>query len=154
MEFEKLYMFNPFKIKEAKSEDIGETYELLQQRIMDTDDIPFQLAKNIEVYANLNYLISEMVARISEELNIKKAETNIMKDKQVYMQRKQWLETNKDKPPAMSYFEALATEFVKDDLVYIAKRESDLKRFKGAYESIEAKQNAIKKKIEAIKSEI
>ena len=53
----------------------------------------------------------------------------------------------------MSYFQALASDFVKDKRVALAKKESDLKRFKIAYDSIEAKMNAVKKKMEAVRFE-
>ena len=70
------------------------------------------------------------------------------------MSRKQWQETQKEKPPAMSYFESMAKEFVKEDSKKLAELGSRLFRFKKAYESIDSKQNALKKKIEAIRYEI
>ena len=76
-----------------------------------------------------------------------------MESKQIYIQRKQWQETNADKPPAMSYFEAMASDYVKEDRVKYAKKKSDLERFKRAYDSIENKMNAVKKKMEAVKYE-
>ena len=54
----------------------------------------------------------------------------------------------------MSYFEAMAKEFVKKDYIELAELNSRLFRFKKAYESIDSKQNALKKKIEAIRYEI
>ena len=53
----------------------------------------------------------------------------------------------------MSYFEALATRFCEEDIKLLAQKESDLKRFKNAYESLETKTNALKKKMESIKYE-
>lgn len=154
MEFEKLYMFNPFTIQNAKSEDIAETYKNLQAEILPNADTGFQIAKNIEIYANMNYLLGEMIARLTEEYEGKKTEISIAENKQIYMQRKQWQETRKEKAPAMSYFEAMAKEFVKKDLQELATLNSKLFRFKKAYESIDSKQNALKKKIEAIRYEI
>jgi len=153
MDKKELRMFNPFLISQANSQEISDQYEKLQDKLNDNADTPYQIADNIEIYANLNYLIGEMIARISEELNVLKTTIDITQAKQVYMQRKQWAEMNTEKTPAMSYFEALATEFVKDDLIKIAELDSRLKRFKVAYDSIESKQNALKKKIEAIKYE-
>lgn len=154
MEFEKLYLFNPFKIQNAKSEDISNTYQKLQESLEVETDTGFAITKNIETYANMNYLIGEMIARIQEEYDKQKADISITENKQIYMQRKQWQEMNTDKPPAMSYFEAMAKEFVKNDLQELAELGSRLFRFKKAYESIEAKQNALKKRIEAIRYEI
>lgn len=154
MEFEKLYMFNPFTIQNADSQKIADTYTNLQKEIIENADTGFQISKNIEIYANMNYLIGEMIARLQQEYDTLKTDISIAENKQVYMQRKQWQKTNKEKAPAMSYFEAMAKEFVKEDSKKLAELGSRLFRFKKAYESIDSKQNALKKKIEAIRYEI
>ena len=154
MEFEKLYMFNPFTIQNAESQQIADTYINLQNKLIQDADTGWKLASNIEIYSNMNYLIGEMIARLQEQYDLLKTEISITENKQVYMQRKQWQETNKEKAPAMSYFEAMAKEFVKEDSKKLAELGARLFRFKKAYESIDSKQNALKKKIEAIKNEI
>ena len=154
MEIEKLYMFNPFTIQNADSLQIAETYGNLQSMLVENADTGFLISKNIEIYANMNYLIGEMIARIQQEYDTLKTEISIQENKQVYMQRKQWQETQKEKPPAMSYFEAMAKEYVKEDSKKLAELGARLFRFKKAYESIDSKQNALKKKIEAIRYEI
>ena len=154
MEFEKLYMFNPFTIQNADSRQISGTYSNLQREIIENADTGFQISKNIERYANMNYLIGEMIARIQQEYDTLKNNISIVENKQIYMQRKQWQETNKEKAPAMSYFEAMAKEYVKEDCEKLAELGARLFRFKKAYESIDSKQNALKKKIEAIRYEI
>lgn len=154
MEIEKLYMFNPFTIQNADSLQIAETYGNLQSMLVENADTGFLISKNIEIYANMNYLIGEMIARIQQEYDMLKTDISIQENKQVYMQRKQWQETQKEKPPAMSYFEAMAKEYVKEDSKKLAELGARLFRFKKAYESIDSKQNALKKKIEAIRYEI
>ena len=154
MDFEKLYMFNPFTIQNADSNKISETFSILQKEITEDADTGFLIAKNIELYSNMNYLIGEMIARLQQEYDLLKTEIAIAENKQIYMQRKQWQETQKEKPPAMSYFEAMAKEFVKEDSKKLADLGAKLFRFKKAYESIDSKQNALKKKIEAIRYEI
>lgn len=154
MEFEKLYLFNPFTIQNADSQKIADTYTNLQKEIIENADTGFQISKNIEIYANMNYLIGEMIARLQQEYDTLKTDISIAENKQIYMQRKQWQETQSEKPPAMSYFEAMAKEFVKEDSKKLAELGSRLFRFKKAYESIDSKQNALKKKIEAIRYEI
>ena len=154
MEFNKLYMFNPFTIQNADSQKIADTYSNLQKELIENADTGFQIAKNIEIYANMNYLLGEMIARIQQEYDTLKTEISIQENKQVYMQRKQWQETQKEKAPAMSYFEAMAKEFIKEDSKKLAELGARLFRFKKAYESIDSKQNALKKKIEAIRYEI
>ena len=151
--FEKLYMFNPFTIEKADSREIGDTYSNLQNQLSRETDTPYQLANNIEIYANMNFLLGEMIARIQEEHDELKTEISITENKQIYMQRKQWQETNSEKPPAMSYFEAMAKEFVKKESKELARLGANLFRFKKAYESIESKQNALKKKMEAMRLE-
>ena len=153
-DFERLYMFNPFQIQNARSEEIAETYKNLQQQLILDADTGFMIAKNIEIYANMNFLLGEMIARLQEEHDTLKTHISIIENEQIYTHRKQWQETNTEKPPAMSYFEAKAKEFVKDELKQLAQTGSRLFRFKKAYESIESKQNALKKKLEAIKFEL
>lgn len=154
MEFEKLYMFNPFTIQNADSSKIAETYTNLQASLKQTTDTGFEISKNIEIYANMNYLLGEMIARLQQEYDLLKVEISITENKQVYMQRKQWQETQTDKAPAMSYFEAMAKEYVKEDNKKLAELGARLFRFKKAYESIDSKQNALKKKLEAIRYEL
>lgn len=154
MEFERLYMFNPFTIQNADSKKIADTYSKLQNEIVENADTGFLISKNIELYANMNYLIGEMIARLQKEYDLKKTEISIIENKQIYMQRKQWQETQTEKPPAMSYFEAMAKENVKNESKELAELGARLFRFKKAYESIDSKQNALKKKIEAIRYEI
>lgn len=154
MEFEKLYMFNPFTIQNVDSKQIAETYGNLQSALIEKADTGFLISKNIEIYSNMNYLIGEMIARIQEQYDTLKNDISIQENKQVYMQRKQWQETNKEKAPAMSYFEAMAKEYVKEDSKKLAELGARLFRFKKAYDSIEDKQNALKKRIEAIRYEI
>lgn len=154
MDFEKLYMFNPFTIQNADSQAIADTYSKLQNELTTECDTGFQIAKNIEIYANMNFLLGEMIARLQQEYDTKKTEISITENKQIYVQRKQWQETNKDKAPAMTYFEAMAKDFVKEDYMKLAELNSRLFRFKKAYESVDSKQNALKKKLEAIKYEL
>ena len=154
MEFEKMYLFNPFTIQNAESEKIAETYTNLQNALAIETDTGFNISKNIELYANMNYLIGEMIARLQKEYDTLKTEISIAENKQIYMQRKQWQETNVEKAPAMSYFEAMAKEYVKEESKKLADLGARLFRFKKAYESIESKQNALKKKLEVIRYEL
>lgn len=153
MDKTELRLFNPFLIGQADSKEIATQYEILQNRINETADTPYQIADNIEIYANMNYLIGEMIARIQHEHDILKTEICITENKQIYISRKQWQETNTEKAPAITYFEAMAKEYIKEDSKKLAELGSRLFRFKKAYESIDSKQNALKKKIEAIKYE-
>ena len=74
MEFDRLYMFNPFTIQNADSQKIADTYSNLQKELKSDPESGFDIAKNIEIYANMNYLIGEMIARIQEEYDTKKTE--------------------------------------------------------------------------------
>lgn len=150
---ERLYLFNPFNIKNWTDQEIKLQIDHLID-IYDTEsDSLYQYSCNIENLANQNYLIGEMIARLSEQVLLKKNAVDATEKKQVYISRKQWEETQTGKAPAMSYFEACANDFVKDEREKLAKLQSDLTRFKYAYESIEAKMNAIKKKMESIRYE-
>lgn len=145
MDFEKLYMFNPFTIQNADSKQIAETYEQLQKELKQDTDTGYEISKNIEIYSNMNYLIGEMIARLQLQYDELKNTISITENKQIYMQRKQWQETQTEKAPAMSYFEAIAKEYVKEDSQKLAEINCKLFRFKKAYESIERKTKCLKK---------
>lgn len=150
---EKVYLFNPFNIKNWETVQIKEQFEELINLYNNDASTPYEHALNIENLANQMYLIGEMVARLSETVNVIGAEVKNNENLQVYKQRDIWEKTHDGKAPAMSYFQALASNFVKEDRIILAKNESDLKRFRIAYDSIEAKMNAVKKKMEAVKYE-
>jgi hypothetical protein len=150
---EKLYLFNPFDIKNWSNEQVKEQLTILIAKYDVDAFTPYQYALNIENLANQMYLIGEMIARLHEAYYINKAELENEESLQVYKQRDGWEQTHEGKAPAMSYFQALASNFVKEKRLALAKLESDLKRFKIAYDSIEAKMNAVKKKLEAVKYE-
>lgn len=150
---EKVYLFNPFNIKNWEKIQIKEQLDELINIYNNDASTPYEHALNIENLANQMYLIGEMVARLSETVNVMKAEVSNNENLQVYKQRDIWEKTHEGKAPAMSYFQALASDFVKEDRITLAKNESDLKRFRIAYDSIEAKMNAVKKKMEAVKYE-
>ena len=147
---ERLFMFNPFNIKNWTSEQVKEQFDILIDSLSG-EDTPFGLAYDIELYANLGYLCGEMIARFHEEFGSFKVEVESNINNATYRERKSWAELNTEKPPAMSYFESKAQTQYIGELKKLMKMESDLKRFKYAYDSIESKQNALKKKLESIK---
>lgn len=154
MEFEKLYMFNPFTIQNADSKEIADTYVKLQSTLIENTDTGFQISQNIEIYANMNFLLGEMIARLQLEYDLLKTKISIQENTYIYELRKNWKNESTEKAPAMSYFEAQAKEKVQENSRELAEIGARLYRFKKAYESIDSKQNALKKKIEAIRYEI
>lgn len=150
---EKLYLFNPFKISDATDEQLAITYQAIFDKLIQEPVSMFQYAHNIESYANLNYLIGEMIARKQREYTTLKTSIEIDKAIRQTEERKNWDKDLYGKPPAIAYFEALATRFCRDNINRLADLECSLKRFKNAYNSTEDKINALKKKLEAIKYE-
>ena len=152
-EEDKYYLFNPFRIKEKTARDLQSIYERVFKELLDDCSTMYEYAHNIEVYSNLNYIIGEIVARLQKdviELKVKiKIDTAITQTEE----RKRWNSEVDGKPPAISYFEALATRFSQKEINSLADKECSLARFKNAYKSIEEKINALKKKMESIKFE-
>ena len=150
MNRETLFKFNPFTIIEWTEEQLIEQYGILESNLTG-QDTPMEIANDIELYSNMGYLIGEMVARYDEIVNNEDAlfKTNVAN--QIYRQRDQWLKEKTDKPPAMAYFESLALSMYIKDKIILNQKESMLKRFKIAFESIQDKQNALKKKLESVK---
>ena len=74
----------------------------------------------------------------------------------MYIERSSWESKHKGKAPAMTYFQALANsdKSIMSMRQKLAEYDSRLKRFKGAYDSLEEKLNAQKKQMEALKYEL
>lgn len=150
----KAYLFNPFDVKDWSDKQIEEQVRTLIPKYKAQDDTMYGMASNVEVLANIMYLFGEMIARITREYGLLKIDVDAKEKKQITIQRKTWVEENpNEKAPAMSYFEAKAAEFVRDDKDKLMSKYEQLTRFKQAYESYEHIMNAIKKKMEAVKYE-
>ena len=148
-----LYLFNPFEIKKKSEIELKNIYEQVYKELLDECNTMFEYAHNIEVYSNLNYIIGEIVARLQKDVIELKTKIRIDTAITQTNERKNWNSEVDGKPPAISYFEALATRFSQDDINRLADKECSLMRFKNAYKSTEEKINALKKKMESIKFE-
>lgn len=149
---DKEYLFNPFYIKKATNNELRDLYNEVFKGLLEEPNTMFEYAHNIEVYSNLNYIVGECIARLTKDLIELKTKIEINKAVKCVEERNNWNEED-GKKPAMSYFEALATRFCVEDIKLLAQKESDLKRFKNAYTSVEEKLNALKKRMESIKYE-
>ncbi|WP_305151643.1 hypothetical protein [uncultured Dubosiella sp.] len=149
---ERLYLFNPFNLKNWENQQIKDQLDLLIAKYDEDADTMGGMALNIENLANQNVLLGEMIARLTEEYVVMKANLEANENIAIVTRRTDW--NGEGKPPAMKYFEALAAAQYEKERKELAKKESDLKRFKIAYDSIGEKINAIKKRMEAIKFEI
>lgn len=147
---EKEYLFNPFNIKSKTSLDLKEMYSGVFKGLIEEPNTMYEYAHNLEVYSNLNYIIGEVIARLNKDVIELKTKIKIDTAINTTEERKQWTE---GKPPAMSYFEGVATRMSKDDINLLADKECSLTRFKNAYKSTEEKINALKKKMDAIRYE-
>lgn len=151
---ELLFKYNPFKIKHWKYEEIEEQLGILVDAYISDAETVMEMALNIENLANQMFLIGEMIARLQESSNILKADIENKTNQAIYVERSTWEREHDGKAPSIKYFEALAGQKVSEERTKFAKVDSDLKRFKTAYESIEAKMNSEKKKLDATKFEI
>jgi hypothetical protein len=149
---DKNYLYNPFIIKKADRNELRDLYNEVFKEILEDPNTMYEYAHNIEVYSNLNYIVGEIIARLTKDLIELKTEIEIKKAVKTVEERNNWNEDD-GKKPAMSYFEALGTRFCEEDIKLLAQKESDLKRFKNAYTSVEEKLNALKKRMESIKYE-
>lgn len=150
---EKEYLFNPFRIKEVTNSKLQEMYQETYNKLLSEPNSMYEYAHNIEVYTNLMYICGECIARFTRE--IIELRTKIQIDTAINQveARKQWNTEGNGKAPAISYFEALATWKSKDDINKLADQECFRDRFKNAYNSLETKVNALKKRMEAIRFE-
>jgi hypothetical protein len=148
----KNYLFNPFKIRNAEDKDLQNLYNEVFEELIEDPNTMYEYAHNIEVYSNLNYIVGECIARLTKSLIELKTKIEVNKAIKCVEERNNWKEED-GKKPAITYFEALATRFCEKDIQTLAKKESELKRFKNAYTSVEEKLNALKKRMESIKYE-
>ena len=148
----KEYLFNPFNIKELTNLQLQNMYQETYKKLIEEPNTMYEYAHNIEVYSNLMYICGECIARFTREIIELKTKIQIDTAINQVSERNNW-DTSNGKPPAISYFEALATRMSKDDISKLADKECFLKRFKNAYDSLEVKTNALKKKLESIRYE-
>lgn len=150
---EELYLFNPFQIKDKSEIELKDMYEAVYNELIDEPNTMYEYAHNIEVYSNLNYISGEIIARLQRDVIELKTKIKIDTSITQTEERKNWNADLYGKAPAISYFEALATRFSRDNINKLADKECSLTRFKNAYKSVEEKINALKKKMESIKYE-
>ena len=151
--FKNEYLLNPFNLQYSTDEELSNA---INERISQYrhSDLAVDVAFNISLEADLLVIYGEFIARLQEEVSIAKLENDNRQDMATYQLRKDWLNTNSDKAPAMSYFEAQAKQLVLEDRKKQYKKDAMLTRFKKSYDSLETKQNALKKKLEAMKYEV
>jgi len=150
---EKLYLYNPFKIKEITNAQLQELYNDIFSKLIDEPQTMYQYSHNVEIYTNLMYICGECIARFTREIIELKTKIQIDTAINQTEERKNWDTEKYGKTPAISYFEALAVRISQDDIKKLADKECFKTRFKNAYDTLESKCNAIKKKIEAVRYE-
>ena len=150
---EKTFLFNPFKIKDVSNRELQIMYQETYNKLIEEPNSMYEYAHNIEVYSNLMYICGECIARFTREIIELKTKIQIDTSINIVEERKKWQSSNEGKAPAMTYFEALATQKSEDDIKRLADQECFCKRFQGAYKSMEEKVNSLKKRMEAIKYE-
>ena len=64
---EKEYLFNPFEIKKKTDVDLKNMYQQVHEQLLDECNPLYEYAHNIEVFSNLNYLVGEVIARLTKE---------------------------------------------------------------------------------------
>jgi len=153
MSRERLFRFNPFTIQNEDDSKIIEEYSR-QEEDLRFSDTPGDLAHDIDTYANMGYLIGEMIARYSYTSSNTEATLKVSMSNQIYRERDQWSKEHDEKTPAMSYFESRAISMHLKEIEAQNKLDSQLKRFKFAYDSLQDKQNALKKKMDAVKYDL
>ena len=150
---EKSYLFNPFNIKNINEKELQSMYQKVFDGLLENCNSMYEYSHNIEVYSNLNYIIGEIIARLTKDILELKTKIQIDTAINTTNERKNWNKEEDGKPPALAYFEALATRMSAGDINRLADKECSLKRFKNAYISMEEKINSLKKKQESIRFE-
>ena len=151
--FERSYFFNPFLMQTASDSDLARELNNLAGHYIYDDKTPNEVAFNINLESDMLMIYGEFIARFQKEAELTKLDADILQAKRTYELRKDWVAISNEKPPAMSYFEAQGEESAKSLRITQINAESMLTRFKKAYNSLETKQNALKKKLDAMRYE-
>lgn len=150
--FSREYLFNPFLLKTSDDEELSNLITALAGQYRQSDLIQ-DVVFNINLEADLLTIYGEFIARLQEDYSLTRLEADNDEAKKIYELRSEWKNLNDEKAPSIDYFKAQASEFVKDKRDKQYKCEAMLTRFKKAYNSLESKQNALKKKLEVFKYE-
>lgn len=151
---EKVYLFNPWQIKRWTEDEICIQVNELIKLYNPEDDTMYGISRNIEIISDILYLYGEMIARLTDQVATIKLKTDSAEAKETVRTRKNWIVDHPgEKAPAITYFEAEAKEIVQKERDAQNDLASDLTRFKYAYESMESKMNALKRKQDSIKYE-
>lgn len=147
------HLFNPYTLKSADDNELLIEINKLADKWKNEPITPNEIAYNIDVASDLLIIYGEFISRLTEQVALIKLDADIVESKQIYQLRKDWKLVSNEKPPAMSYFEAQASESVAGKRQKQYSQASMLTRFKYSYESLESKMNAQKKKLEAMRYE-
>lgn len=151
MKFQEEYLFNPFMLEQVDDDDLAKQIDIIASRYR-RGETPYDVAFNIALESDLLTIYGEFIARFQHDYSLTKLEADNKVAIETYNLRKDY--DNNAKAPAISYFEGQAEDNAKPLRIRQYKLESQLTRFKKAYSSLESKQNALKKKLEAMKYEI
>lgn len=151
--FDKNYLMNPFMLMTSTDDELARELNNLASQYNYDDDTQVIISDNICLESDILMIYGEFIARFQKEAELTKLDADILENKSSYQLRKDWVATSTEKPPAMSYFEAQGMEMAKPLRIKQIDAKSMLDRFKMAYKSMETKQNALKKKQDAMKYE-
>ena len=151
--FDKSYLMNPFMLMTSTTDELAREISNLASQYNYQDDTQGIISDNICLESDILMIYGELIARYQKDAEMLKLEADILEKKSTYQLRKDWVATSNEKAPAMSYFEAQGTEIAKSLWERQIDAKSMLDRFKMAYKSMETKQNALKKKQDAMKYE-
>ena len=153
--FQRSYYFNPFMMKTASDDDLArQLNDLAGRYIYEENMITIsQVVFNINLESDMLMIYGEYIARYQEKVSRLKMDADSRERKQIYELLKNFISISTEKPPGIEYFRAEASDIVKDIRKEQYEAESMLTRFKKAYTSLETKQNALKKKLEAMRYE-
>lgn len=151
--FEKSYLMNPYMLMTSTTDELAREINNLASQYNYNDDTQGIISDNICLESDILMIYGELIARYQKDAEMLKLEADILEKKSTYQLRKDWVATSSEKAPAMSYFEAQGMEIAKTLWERQIDAKSMLDRFKMAYKSMETKQNALKKKQDAMKYE-
>lgn len=151
--FDRQYLFNPYRLKGCSLEELVSVLDSLSVQYRYTD-MAYDVSFNINLLNNILLVEGEIIAKLQEDVDKIEQEANIQEAIATYELRQEWAKQNDEKPPAMTYFEAMARKSVSALRDREIKERADLLRFKKHYDGVENKMNGLKKMLEGMKNEV
>lgn len=142
-------LLNPYLLEKATDLQLSDKINELSSKYRYSEEYK-DIAFNINLESELLIIYGEFIARLTKKVQKAKYELENKITQEAYNLKNEHYNTERFKRN-IDYFKSMASDKFKIEYEKLKEDEAMLIRFKRCYESVEVKQNALKKNLEAIK---